>query len=187
MKRYDVIFNLIKDIKNPIGAEIGVMECGFSKNILTMKEDLRLYCIDPFLIGYEVYYRPGGGRQYTFENQKDFDKLYENAVSTLGKFGDRAELIRESSVEASKRIQNASLDFVFIDGDHIYESVKADIFAWAPKVKSGGFIVGHDYNTKNEDYIPNVCRAVDEIFDSSELKLSSDHCWWVIKCEENIE
>jgi hypothetical protein len=50
------------------------------------------------------------------------------------------------SVEASKLYENESLDFVFIDGAHDYQSVKEDIEHWFPKVKRGGYIAGDDYN-----------------------------------------
>ena len=49
------------------------------------------------------------------------------------------------------------MDFVFIDADHRYESVKADIRAWVPKLRPGGMLSGHDI-----DY-PSVLRAVSEL------------------------
>jgi predicted O-methyltransferase YrrM len=50
------------------------------------------------------------------------------------------------SVEQSEKIQDNSLDMVYIDAAHDYDSVMADLNAWYPKVKSGGFICGHDYH-----------------------------------------
>lgn len=47
---------------------------------------------------------------------------------------------------------------VYIDADHNYEPVKADIRAWLPKVKPGGWITGHDYYWP----FPGVLRAVCE-------------------------
>ena len=35
-------------------------------------------------------------------------------------------------------------DMVFIDGDHTFEAAMRDIKAWAPKVKVGGLLCGHD-------------------------------------------
>ena len=68
-----------------------------------------------------------------------------------------------NSIQASSRYEDRSLDFVFIDGSHLYEAVKADIQAWLPKVKFGGFIGGHDYGNSNEP-LNGVQRVVDEIF-----------------------
>jgi hypothetical protein len=53
--------------------------------------------------------------------------------------------IKGLSEFASQEFENESLDFVFIDADHQYESVKKDIELWLPKIKIGGIISGHDY------------------------------------------
>ena len=54
-------------------------------------------------------------------------------------------LHRSYSVEAAKTFADGSLDWVYIDGMHTFEAVKADLEAYAAKVKVGGFILGHDY------------------------------------------
>ena len=71
--------------------------------------------------------------------------------------------VRMDSVLASSKYEDGSLDFVFIDGSHLYKAVKADIKAWLPKVKVGGYIGGHDYGNFNEP-LNGVKKAVDEIF-----------------------
>ncbi len=67
--------------------------------------------------------------------------------------------LRETSLDAAKMFKDRSLDFVFIDADHNYESVKVDIAAWRSKVKPGGILAGHDYG--NSQW-PGVKQAVDE-------------------------
>jgi hypothetical protein len=51
--------------------------------------------------------------------------------------------IQAESLEAVKKFADKSVDMVFIDGNHTYESVKADIEAWMPKARK--MICGHDF------------------------------------------
>ncbi len=48
--------------------------------------------------------------------------------------------------EAAMQIDDNSLDFVFIDADHSEGGVRRDIQGWLPKVKSTGWVLGHDIN-----------------------------------------
>jgi len=36
-------------------------------------------------------------------------------------------------------------DFVYIDGNHIFNYVANDIYYWLKKIRVGGIIAGHDY------------------------------------------
>ncbi len=51
------------------------------------------------------------------------------------------------SIEAARKLCNEGilLDSIYIDGDHHYAEVKADIQSWMPLIKPGGLICGHDY------------------------------------------
>jgi hypothetical protein len=55
---------------------------------------------------------------------------------------------------------------IYIDGDHSYEGCKKDLEIAYKKCKSGGYIMGHDYemNMKKatREYFFGVKRAVDE-------------------------
>ena len=64
--------------------------------------------------------------------------------------------MRKKSVKATSEFSDASLDGCFIDAAHDYENCKADIAAWLPKVKPGGFFGGHDIDA------PGVLQAVTE-------------------------
>lgn len=92
----------------------------------------------------------------------------------------------ESSVDVSKKIEDNSLDIVYIDADHTYEHCLEDIKCWQPKVKKGGILCGHDYGTF---FWKGVKQAVDESFPIGlNLLLESDlygqpepkdYIWWV--------
>lgn len=89
-------------------------------------------------------------------NDTAFDVFTENMKPAEGFYN----AIKLPSAEAAALHNDNSLDFVFIDAAHEYESVKVDIEAWYPKVKVGGYIGGHDYVVGKY----GVYRAVDERF-----------------------
>ena len=55
-----------------------------------------------------------------------------------------AVIIKKKSLDATKDIKEP-LDFVYIDGDHSYDSVMLDIILWSKMIRKGGVISGHDY------------------------------------------
>lgn len=130
------------------GAEIGVADGRYSLALCQAIPGLKLLCVDPWK-KYEG--NPRGGPQ------TQHDGNYALATQRLRPYD--AVLIRQMSVEASKLVPDGSLDFVYIDGNHEYEYVLADLWAWVPKVRIGGTVAGHDcYHFGND----GVVRAVEE-------------------------
>jgi len=58
----------------------------------------------------------------------------------------RAEVIVGDSGKLWESFRG-QVHLLFVDGDHTYEGVKADIAGWAPKIAPGGVIAFHDFNT----------------------------------------
>lgn len=52
--------------------------------------------------------------------------------------------IRGNSNEVYNQLQDESQHFIFFDGCHCFTCVIADVFAYAPKIKVGGFACFHD-------------------------------------------
>jgi predicted O-methyltransferase YrrM len=52
---------------------------------------------------------------------------------------------RDPSAEAMKRLEDESVDFVYVDGDHSYEGVASDLAAAFRVTKPGGVICCDDY------------------------------------------
>lgn len=99
-------------------------------------------------------------------------------VKKLVDLPEPCHFLEMTSEQASIRVPNNSLDLVFIDADHSYESVKKDIECWLPKVKSGGFITGHDYcNSAHRD----VEKAVDEFFGKDRVSFYEDCYVWAVR------
>lgn len=70
-------------------------------------------------------------------------------------------------------VLGGAADLVFLDGDHRYEAVLADIDAALPLLRPGGILAGHDYSHPSW---PGVKRAVDERYPQAEICRS---IWWV--------
>ena len=76
-------------------------------------------------------------------------------------------LISSISDEAKDKIPDSSVDLLFVDGSHGYEQVKRDLENYWPKVKTGGVLLGHDYNTMHS----GVTQAANEVFGKEKLTL----------------
>jgi len=74
-------------------------------------------------------------------------------------FGENILLIIADSVVASGIFSERSLDWVHLDARHDYASLKADIEAWLPKVKVGGWLSGDDYDVEKW---PDVVKSVSD-------------------------
>ena len=99
------------------------------------------------------------------------DTLFSLFVSNIAPVSAVVTPVRKTSLDAAPLYANASLDVVFIDACHEYDCVKADIAAWLPKVKKGGYLAGHDYPWSAGDAVK---RAVDESISPIEV---TEGCW----------
>lgn len=88
-----------------------------------------------------------------------YPEAYETFIKNIGDRLDKTIFVhRGTSLDIADQWSEL-VDMVFIDAGHEYEDVKADIAAWAPLVRPGGIVCGHDY-IPNE--FPGVVRAADE-------------------------
>ena len=110
----------------------------------------------------------------------DMRKAYADFLDAIHRFGiaDAVQICAGDSAVMANSFANGMFDLIFIDADHHYDAVRLDIQLWTPKLKLGGWIGGHDYL---EPMWPGVTRAVDEIFDRSDLRphLIGGHVWGV--------
>lgn len=167
MKRYNLIANIIDSFGLKNGAEIGVGTGPTTDFVLSRFPDLLWLAVDYWPAGLALHY----GGELSAHQQKERRSIYMEKVV---KFGPRLTLLEKPSVDAAKEVEDGVLDLVFIDADHSYEACKSDIAAWRPKVRKGGWLMGHDYHKGN---FPGVVRAVDEMVPG--FKLECDDVWMV--------
>jgi len=138
------------------GVEVGVYYGQYSEYLLTHWKGKTLYSVD----AWGQYVAPGT----TTLPAEEFARIYESARRRLTPFGERSKIIRQLSTVAAQSMGDGTLDFVYLDAGHDYASVLEDLQAWAPKVRPGGMLAGHDYWDGSSGAVPvyGVKKAVDE-------------------------
>lgn len=156
-----------------IGAEIGTYRGDNAASIMKTLPMKRFFIIDP----YEAY------EEYADEKniQRELNEALRVARRRMSRYKDKVVFIRKKSLYAHNDIPD-NLDFVYIDGNHDYESVKKDMEIYFEKLKSGGVLAGHDIQNGFIEEHDGVTKAFVEFVNEKGLFpyiLVPD--WWVIK------
>jgi len=164
--------------KNLVGAEIGTLDGWHALDIMEALSIKKLYLIDPYK-AYEDYAESVGNPR---KAQKAMNERMRVAKKVLKKYGNKVVFIRKFSEDATEHIEDESLDFLYIDGNHQYEFAKKDIGLYYQKVKKGGIIGGHDYTSSPETEREHfgVFRAVNEFFKKKKINFYGTD-WFVVK------
>jgi hypothetical protein len=155
-----------------VGAEIGVHAGDFSEQILRIVKPTKLELIDPWIYEPSERYKDAwyGGKAQG--GQEEMDRRYK-AVRTRFRQEIRAGQIsvhRGYSSEVCKKFADGYFDWIYIDGNHLYEFVKGDLEGYYSKVKRSGYITGDDYKIGGW-WESGVKVAVDEFVESMPVEL----------------
>jgi methyltransferase family protein len=154
-------------------AEIGVWKGDFAVDIVRLTHPKKLYLIDPWAFVDDERYRQSfyGGARAT--GQSDMDAIYRDVTARFAPEieSGTVEICRETSQAVAERLPPASLDWVYIDGDHTYEAVARDLALYGERVKPGGWITGDDYGPGGW-YDGGVMRAVDAYTDEAATEVA---------------
>lgn len=153
--------------------EVGVWKGITSQKLLESSRVGKVILVDPWREAEPGTSWWNSGSKMPKFPQRSFDKAYKKVVD-LCRVHKKGTILRMESLEAASRVEDHSVDLVFIDGNHSREACEADIRAWLPKVKEGGWIGGHDLDGKN---LPGVRQAVEAVF-GSEWGTGGDLTWW---------
>ena len=188
-----------------VGAEVGVQRGYFSFDLCSTGKFIKFYSIDSWDDQWEdvrFYSNSISNKKIPqqefndwvkdFGGWEDHNQVYETACKRLSIF-EFNEVIREKSVEAAEKFEDESLDFVYIDSSHDFNTVNDDLKAWFPKVKKGGIVAGDDYadqcvvhsfnDGRQVRCIMEVKSAVDKFFKQVNIvEVHNDATqWYVVK------
>jgi hypothetical protein len=144
--------------KDAICAEIGVWRGGFSEQIMRTGRIKELHLIDPWMFRPEFPRRLYGG--VSGQDQANMDAIAE---SVRQKFlaSPNIQIHRGPSLDFVESFPDGHFDWIYIDGDHSYQSALDDLTSWYRKVKAGHLICVDDYHWRDETGKKSVKAAID--------------------------
>ena len=160
------------------GVEVGVHAGLYSKMILDhWHSGTMLYGVDPYCVQPRTEYEDSSNSPDIYRARSECERRFAH--------DERYNLLVMKSLEAVTLFNDGELDFVYLDGNHSFEAVSADLRAWWPKVRAGGVLCGHDYYN-NVGLIDGAVwnseaeRAV-LAWHGSRPHVSQCTSWWILK------
>jgi len=120
-------------------AEIGVYRADTTVQLLRYLNIEKYYAIDPW--EYDSQNSETSAVKDTIAN-RDVHAYVNDRLRDY----DNVQIIKKPSADALDEIEDSSLDFCFIDGDHDAQAVYDDIIGYIGKVKPGGIVAGDDWH-----------------------------------------
>lgn len=155
-----------------VGAEIGVHLGDFSADLLRALRPETLHLIDPWRYEPgEAYAKAQFGARAT-GGQQELDARHDRVAARFSPEVETGRVVihRQDSADALSAFPDGHLDWAYIDGNHLYEFVRADLDLCLRKVRSGGVIAGDDYR-RGRWWKGGVKRAVDELAASGRTEI----------------
>lgn len=144
-----------------VGCWKGRSICFLAVEIINAKKNIKVDCVDIFEYS---------DIQSDIASEK-YENIYAQLLRNIKPVRNIVNPIKGESYIVSKFYPVESLDFVFIDAAHDYENVLKDIHSWYGRVKKGGVIAGHDYDSSE-----GVKMAVNKFFGEKNIK-KTENCW----------
>ncbi len=148
--------------KGGLAVEIGVWKGDFTRMLLNQLQPKKLYLIDPW--------KSFEDRNAAFDGQTkdaEFEKIYSDVKSRYAAEieAGKVEVKRGLSGDVLSEFEEESLSFAYMDGDHSYKGVCADLEQLWPLMRPGGIIMMDDYHRRGW-WGDDVVRAANEFIGS---------------------
>lgn len=137
--------------------EVGVWKGAFSAHLAASVPGASLLAVDPWQ-SYPAWQDTKNSLPPA-EQQAFMAGAHAEAVTRLGRYPN-VTICRKFSTDAARDVADGSLDFVYIDANHVKAAVLEDLAAWVPKVRPGGIVAGHDYRAFSNKPTIEVIEAV---------------------------
>ncbi len=137
--RIDLWLQFLRQANPKTVAEIGVWKGDYAAAILDGVPSIERYVmIDPWAR------LPDWNKPFNV-TPEEFADVYDEAMKKTEFASERIEVLRGRSKDVIGEIEDDSLDFVYIDGDHTLRGITIDLIKILPKVRHGGLIGGDDF------------------------------------------
>jgi hypothetical protein len=139
--RLDLWVEFINSMNIQRMAEIGVYRGDFAQGIMKACECLTAYyMIDPWR-HLEDWNKPANHDHAVLE------QYFHETMAKTNFAGTKRIVLRGKTTEVAEKLADGELDFVYIDGDHTLKGIAIDLVRLYPKVRTGGFVGGDDFNS----------------------------------------
>lgn len=167
-----------------LGVEVGTFRGEYAHKLLSNWGGA-LVTIDPYDWDKNPAYVDGCVKDWERSQAPlDPEAVYADAQKRLEQFGPLCEIWRKPSLDAVHMFADCELDFVYLDGNHSFESVSAELPIWWRKVRRGGVLCGHDFYNRDDEH--QQCGVASAVMKFCQFKFSFPHIthcssWWLQK------
>lgn len=177
--RWEFMAGLLRTNGLKRGAEVGVADGVFTREILARVPDSIVHAVDHWeprrgRSGHTMVPDSVGKDHRVVSDYGGWDRDWQLAQVTAiaDEFPRRCLICQATSKDAAAMLarERIILDWVFIDASHQYREVSDDIRAWSMLVRPGGIVAGHDRS------MDGVARALCELGDRH--LTGPDDCWY---------
>ena len=123
-----------------IGSWMGQSISFFCQELQDFGKTATIHCVDTF----QGEQNQPAHLAIVDDNGGSIRQVFDRNTKAAG-VSEMIQVIAGDSAESAALFEDASLDAVYIDAAHDYDSVVKDIAAWFPKIKPAGVFSGHDY------------------------------------------
>ena len=136
--RLDLWTRFLNQVHSSSVMEIGVWKGEFAKRMLSDCGSIkRYYMMDPWRK------LPAWNKPFNV-NDSEFDDVFDKAIGATNFASGKRIVLRGTTTETIAQIEDESIDFCYVDGDHTLRGVTIDLINAYPKVKRGGYLCGDD-------------------------------------------